>query len=61
MMTKFSKYDTEKKSVRDERIIKLYAEGVSLRELADRFGLSKSFVSCIVNGRGSKQKGSDNG
>lgn len=50
--TKFSKYDAVAKSKRDERIRKLYAQGVSLRELAARFGLSKTHVSKIVKGKG---------
>ena len=48
---KLSKHDSNDKSKRDERIKKLAAEGVSYRELADRFGLTRAHISRIVSGK----------
>jgi Mor family transcriptional regulator len=36
---------------RDAKIKKLHSEGVTYRDLADRFGLSKSHIATIIKGR----------
>ena len=45
------KLETDAMRKRDVMIKKLHDEGVSYRDLADRFGLSKSHISTIVHGR----------
>jgi DNA invertase Pin-like site-specific DNA recombinase len=50
-MIKPSKNNKEEKSDRDENIRKLHTQGVSIRDLADRFGLTKHQISKICNSK----------
>jgi lambda repressor-like predicted transcriptional regulator len=50
-MTNYSKYGIENNAERNDKIKKLHKDGVSVRELADRFGLSKHSISKICHGR----------